>query len=170
MQLQVAFDSSLFIERSIDSVYRAMGEAVLLVMAVIFVFLRSLRSTLIPFVTIPVSLVGSFFFLYLMGFTINVLTLLGVVLAIGLVVDDAIVVLENCHRHVEMGKNPVQAAADGSREIAFAVVAMSLTLTAVFAPVGVRARQHRASCSPSSRSPWRRRSRCRASSRSRSRR
>ena len=112
-----------------------MGEAVLLVMAVIFVFLRSLRATLIPFVTIPVSLVGSFFFLYLMGFTINVLTLLGVVLAIGLVVDDAIVVLENCHRHVEMGKHPVQASADGSREIAFAVVAMSLTLTAVFAPV-----------------------------------
>jgi multidrug efflux pump len=135
MQLQIAFDSSLFIERSIQSVYRAMGEAVLLVMAVIFVFLRSLRSTLIPFVTIPVSLVGSFFFLYLLGFTINVLTLLGVVLAIGLVVDDAIVVLENCHRHIEMGKPPAQAAADGSREIAFAVVAMSLTLTAVFAPV-----------------------------------
>jgi len=135
MQLQIAFDSSLFIERSIEAVYRAMGEAVLLVMAVIFVFLRSLRSTLIPFVTIPVALVGSFFFLYLLGFTINVLTLLGVVLAIGLVVDDAIVVLENCHRHVEMGKPPAQAAADGSREIAFAVVAMSLTLTAVFAPV-----------------------------------
>jgi len=135
MQLQVAFDSSLFIERSIQSVYRAMGEAVLLVMAVIFIFLRSLRATLIPFVTIPVALIGSFFFLYLLGFTINVLTLLGVVLAIGLVVDDAIVVLENCHRHVEMGKSPAQAAADGSREIAFAVVAMSLTLTAVFAPV-----------------------------------
>ncbi|MBI1942131.1 MAG: efflux RND transporter permease subunit [Betaproteobacteria bacterium] len=135
MQLQIAFDSSLFIERSIDAVYRAMAEAVLLVMAVIFVFLRSLRSTLIPFVTIPVALVGSFFFLYLLGFTINVLTLLGVVLAIGLVVDDAIVVLENCHRHVEMGKPPAQASADGSREIAFAVVAMSLTLTAVFAPV-----------------------------------
>jgi multidrug efflux pump len=135
MQLQLSFDSSLFIERSIDSVYRAMLEAVVLVMLVIFVFLRSLRSTLIPFVTIPASLVGSFFFLYLMGFTINVLTLLGVVLAIGLVVDDAIVVLENCHRHVEMGKPPAQAAAEGSREIAFAVVAMSLTLTAVFAPV-----------------------------------
>jgi multidrug efflux pump len=135
MNLQVAFDSTIFIERSIQSVYRAMGEAVVLVMLVIFIFLRSLRSTLIPFVTIPVSLVGSFFFLYAMGFTINVLTLLGVVLAIGLVVDDAIVVLENCHRHVEMGKSPAQAAADGAREIAFAVVAMSLTLTAVFAPV-----------------------------------
>jgi multidrug efflux pump len=135
MKLQVAFDSSVFIERSIDAVYRTMAEAVLLVVAVIFVFLRSIRSTLIPFVTIPVSLVGAFFFLYLLGFSINVLTLLGVVLAIGLVVDDAIVVLENCHRHLEMGKPPAQAAADGSREIAFAVIAMSLTLTAVFAPV-----------------------------------
>ena len=135
MKLQVAFDSSIFIERSIDAVYKTMLEAVALVVAVIFVFLRSFRSTLIPFVTIPVSLVGSFLFLYLLGFSINVLTLLGVVLAIGLVVDDAIVVLENCHRHLEMGKPPAQAAADGSREIAFAVVAMSLTLTAVFAPV-----------------------------------
>jgi len=135
MKLQVAFDSSIFIERSIDAVFWTMLEAVALVVAVIFVFLRSIRSTLIPFVTIPVSLVGAFFFLYLLGFTINVLTLLGVVLAIGLVVDDAIVVLENCHRHLEMGKSPKQAAADGSREIAFAVIAMSLTLTAVFAPV-----------------------------------
>jgi len=135
MSLAVAFDSSIFIERSIEGVYRSMLEAVLLVMLVIFVFLRSFRATLIPFVTIPVSLVGAVFFLYLMGFSINVLTLLGLVLAIGLVVDDAIVVLENCHRHVEMGKDPRQASADGSREIAFAVVAMSLTLTAVFAPV-----------------------------------
>jgi len=135
MKLQVAFDSSIFIERSIAAVYKTMLEAVALVVLVIFVFLRSVRSTLIPFVTIPVSLVGAFFFLYVLGFSINVLTLLGVVLAIGLVVDDAIVVLENCHRHLEMGKPPQQAAADGSREIAFAVIAMSLTLTAVFAPV-----------------------------------
>jgi multidrug efflux pump len=136
MLLQVAFDSSVFIERSIEGVYRTMGEAVLLVMLVIFVFLRSFRATLIPFVTIPVSLVGAFFFLYLMGFSVNVLTLLGLVLAIGLVVDDAIVVLENCHRHIELGKEPRQASIDGSREIAFAVVAMSLTLAAVFAPLG----------------------------------
>jgi multidrug efflux pump len=135
MTLAVAFDSSVFIEHSIAAVYRAMGEAVLLVVLVIFLFLRSLRATLIPFVAIPVSLVGAVFVLYLFGFTINVLTLLGLVLAIGLVVDDAIVVLENCHRHVEMGKPPLAAAAEGSREIAFAVVAMSLTLTAVFAPV-----------------------------------
>jgi len=136
MLLQVAFDSSVFIERSIEGVYRTMGEAVLLVMLVIFVFLRSFRATLIPFVTIPVSLVGAFFFLFLMGFSVNVLTLLGLVLAIGLVVDDAIVVLENCHRHMELGKDPRQASIDGSREIAFAVVAMSLTLAAVFAPLG----------------------------------
>ena len=136
MTLAVAFDSSVFIERSIEAVYRTMLEAVALVVLVIFVFLRSVRSTLIPFVTIPVSLVGAFFFLWLMGFTVNVLTLLGLVLAIGLVVDDAIVVLENCHRHVEMGKHPRQASIDGSKEIAFAVVAMSLTLAAVFAPLG----------------------------------
>jgi len=135
MQLGIAFDSSIFIEKSIAAVYRSMGEAVLLVVLVIFVFLRSLRATLIPFVTIPVSLVGAVFFLHLMGFTINVLTLLGLVLAIGLVVDDAIVVLENCHRHVELGKDPRRASIDGSKEIAFAVIAMSLTLTAVFAPV-----------------------------------
>jgi len=136
MTLAVAFDSSVFIERSIQAVYRTMAEAVALVVLVIFVFLRSVRSTLIPFVTIPVSLVGAFFFLWLMGFSVNVLTLLGLVLAIGLVVDDAIVVLENCHRHVELGKAPRQASIDGSREIAFAVVAMSLTLAAVFAPLG----------------------------------
>ncbi|MDH3318802.1 MAG: efflux RND transporter permease subunit, partial [Betaproteobacteria bacterium] len=136
MDFAIAFDSSIFIEKSIESVYEVLAEAVLLVILVIFVFLRSVRSTLIPFVSIPVSLVGAFFFLYVMGFTINVLTLLGIVLAIGLVVDDAIVVLENCHRHVEMGKSPRQASIDGSREIAFAVIAMSLTLVAVFAPLG----------------------------------
>jgi len=136
MTLSVAFDSSVFIERSIEAVYRTMLEAVALVVLVIFVFLRSVRSTLIPFVTIPVSLVGAFFFLWLMGFSVNVLTLLGLVLAIGLVVDDAIVVLENCHRHVELGKTPRQASIDGAKEIAFAVVAMSMTLAAVFAPLG----------------------------------
>ncbi|KPK07489.1 MAG: multidrug transporter AcrB [Betaproteobacteria bacterium SG8_39] len=135
MSLRVAFDSSIFIERSIESVYHVLAEAVLLVVLVIFVFLRSVRSTLIPFVTIPVSLVGAFFFLYLLGFSVNVLTLLGVVLAVGLVVDDAIVVLENCHRHVELGKAPFKASIDGAKEIAFAVVAMSLTLVAVFAPL-----------------------------------
>ena len=135
MDLAVAFDTSVFIEKSIESVYEVMLEALSLVVLVIFFFLRSVRATLIPFVTIPVSLIGAFFLIWIMGFTINVLTLLGIVLAIGLVVDDAIVVLENIHRHIEEGRRPMQAALTGSREIAFAVVAMTITLAAVFAPL-----------------------------------
>ena len=135
MVLDVAFDTSVFIEKSIESVYEVMAEALLFVVLVIFFFLRSLRATLIPFVTIPVSLIGAFFLIWIMGFTINVLTLLGIVLAIGLVVDDAIVVLENIHRHIEEGMRPFEAAVRGSREIAFAVVAMTVTLAAVFAPL-----------------------------------
>jgi multidrug efflux pump len=135
MDLDIAFDTSVFIEKSIEAVYEVMLEALLLVVLVIYFFLRSLRATLIPFVTIPVSLIGALFLIWIMGFTINVLTLLGIVLAIGLVVDDAIVVLENIHRHIEKGMAPVQAAFTGSREIAFAVVAMTITLAAVFAPL-----------------------------------
>jgi len=136
MKLQVAFDSSLFIERSIEAVFEAMAEAMALVVLVIFLFLRSARATLIPFVTIPVSLVGAFIFLYAMGFSVNILTLLGLVLAIGLVVDDAIVMLENIHRRIEGGLPPFRAALLGSKEIAFAIVAMTLTLVAVFMPIG----------------------------------
>ncbi len=135
MQLKVAFDSSIFIERSIDAVYTTMLEAMVLVVGVIFLFLRNWRATLIPFVTIPVSLIGAFIFLSAMGFTINVLTLLGLVLAIGLVVDDAIVMLENIYRHIEEGMPPYEAALKGSQEIGFAVLAMTLTLAAVFAPL-----------------------------------
>jgi multidrug efflux pump len=135
MQLKVAFDSSIFIEKSIDAVYTTMLEAMVLVVGVIFLFLRNWRATLIPFVTIPVSLIGAFIFLSAMGFTINVLTLLGLVLAIGLVVDDAIVMLENIYRHIEEGMPPYEAALKGSREIGFAVLAMTLTLAAVFAPL-----------------------------------
>ena len=135
MKLKVAFDQSLFIEESISAVFKAMGEALILVVLVIFLFLRTLRATLIPFVTIPVSLIGAFIFLYAMGFSINILTLLGLVLAIGLVVDDAIVMLENIQRRIEHGMNATQAAFEGSKEIAFAVIAMTLTLTAVFVPL-----------------------------------
>src|SRR5262245_3946289 len=137
MRVFVAFDSSLFIEASIKAVYRAIFDSIVLVTLVIFLFLRSFRSTLIPFVTIPVSLIGACFFLWIFGFTINILTLLGIVLAIGLVVDDAIVVLENIHRHIEEGMTPYKAAIQGSREIAFAVVAMTITLAAVFVPLVV---------------------------------
>jgi multidrug efflux pump len=136
MHMQVANDNSLFIRESIDNVFITIWEAVGLVILIIFIFLRSLRATIIPLVTIPVSLIGAFALMSLMGFTINTLTLLAMVLAIGLVVDDAIVMLENIHRHIEEGMAPVQAALKGSREIAFAVIAMTLTLAAVFAPIG----------------------------------
>ena len=101
----------------------------------IIVFLRSLRASIIPIVTIPISLVATFAMMYAPGFTVNTLTLLAMVLAIGLVVDDAIVVLENIYRHIEEGMKPVDAAVRGTREIGFAVVAMTLTLAAVYAPI-----------------------------------
>jgi len=135
MKMQVAFDRSLFIEESIQSVYAAIAEALILVVLVIFLFLRTWRATLVPFLTIPVSLIGAFFLLYTMNFSINILTLLGMVLAIGLVVDDAIVMLENIYRRIEEGMEPFKAAIEGSREIAFAIVAMTLTLVAVFTPL-----------------------------------
>jgi multidrug efflux pump len=135
LTVTVANDNSLFIDRSVKSVYRTVTEAVVLVALVVFVFLRTLRASIIPLVTIPVSLIGAFALMALAGFTINTLTLLSLVLAIGLVVDDAIVVLENIFRHIEEGLAPFQAAIKGVREISFAVVAMTLTLAAVFAPL-----------------------------------
>ena len=130
-----ANDNSVFIDRSIKSVYTTVAEAVVLVALVVFVFLRTMRASIIPLVTIPISLIGSFALIAAAGFTINTLTLLALVLAIGLVVDDAIVVLENIFRHIEEGLTPFQAALKGIREISFAVVAMTLTLVAVFAPL-----------------------------------
>ncbi|MFO1396349.1 MAG: efflux RND transporter permease subunit [Burkholderiales bacterium] len=135
MKLVIAYDTSVFIDRSIASVFHTIAEAIILVVLVIFFFLRSLRATIIPIVTIPVSLIGAFALMYFFGFTINTLTLLAMVLAIGLVVDDAIVVLENIFRHIEEGMPRKEAAMQGSKEIAFAVIAMTLTLTSVFAPL-----------------------------------
>lgn len=135
VNLQIGYDSSVFISTSIDNVFHTLVEAVVLVVLVILLFLRSLRATLIPLVTIPVSLIGTFFLMKMFGFTINTLTLLSLVLAIGLVVDDAIVVLENIFRHIEEGMKPLKAAYLGSREIAFPVIAMTLTLAAVYVPV-----------------------------------
>ena len=135
LSVAVANDNSVFIDRSVKSVYRTVAESVGLVALVVFIFLRTLRASFIPLVTIPVSLVGTFALMALAGFTINTLTLLSLVLAIGLVVDDAIVVLENIFRHIEEGLQPFQAALKGAREIGFAVVAMTLTLAAVFAPL-----------------------------------
>ena len=135
VRVEVANDNSAFIDRSIKAVYTTIAEAVVLVALVIFVFLRTLRASIIPLVTIPVSLIGSFALMALFGFSINTLTLLALVLAIGLVVDDSIVVLENIYRHIEEGMKPFEAAIKGAREIGFAVVAMTLTLAAVYAPL-----------------------------------
>jgi multidrug efflux pump len=135
VEVVLANDLSVFIERSIAAVYTTIAEAVVLVALVVFVFLRTLRASVIPLITIPVSLIGAFAIMLLAGFTINTLTLLALVLAIGMVVDDAIVVLENIHRHIEAGLAPFQAAIKGSREIGFAIVAMTLTLAAVYAPL-----------------------------------
>lgn len=135
MEVNIAYDSSIFIDRSIKEVYKTIFEAVLLVVLVIFFFLRDIRSTMIPIVTIPVSLIGSFMIMYTLDFSVNTLTLLALVLAIGLVVDDAIVMLENIYRHIENGMKPFDAAIKGSREIAFAVIAMTITLAAVYTPV-----------------------------------
>ncbi len=135
MKLVVAYDTSQFIDRSIKSVFISIAEAIALVVLVIFFFLRNLRAAIIPIVTIPVSLIGAFGLMFLFGFTINTLTLLAMVLAIGLVVDDAIVVLENIFRHIEDGMTRMEAAMTGAKEIAFAVIAMTLTLASVFAPL-----------------------------------
>ena len=135
MQLAITYDSSVFIQKSIDSVYKTIIEATLLVMLVILFFLRNLRASLIPIVTIPVSLIGGLGIMYAFGFSINTLTLLAMVLAIGLVVDDAIVVLENVYRHIENGMDRVSASFLGVKEIGGAVIAMTLTLVTVFAPL-----------------------------------
>jgi len=135
LSVTIGNDSAVFIDRSIGAVYHTIGEAILLVVLVIVFFLRSLRASLIPIVTIPISLVTTFALLLAMGFTINTLTLLAMVLAIGLVVDDAIVVLENIHRRIEHGMKAIPAAIEGTKEIGFAVIAMTLTLAAVYAPI-----------------------------------
>ena len=135
MTLDVSYDQSIFIRQSIKEVFIAIGIALTLVVAVIFVFLRSLRATLVPAMAIPVSVIASFMVLAALGYSINVLTLLAFVLAIGLVVDDAIVVLENIHRRLEAGEPPLLAAVRGARQIAFAVIATTVVLVAVFVPI-----------------------------------
>ena len=136
MKMKVAYDSTKFIQSSIDEVEKTLGEAVLIVVVVIFLFLASFRSVIIPVVTIPLSLIGVCSLMLVAGFSFNLLTLLAMVLAIGLVVDDAIVVVENIHRHLEEGKPPVQAAMQGAREIVGPVISMTITLAAVYAPIG----------------------------------
>src|SRR5947209_3873626 len=134
--MQVAYDSTKFIQASIDEVKSTLAMAVVIVIGVIFLFLGSLRALLIPVVTIPLSLVGAGIIMVSLGFSLNLLTLLAMVLAIGLVVDDAIVVLENVYRHIEEGRTPAQAALIGAREIAGPVISMTLILAAVYTPIG----------------------------------
>jgi len=135
VSVDIANDTTVFIERSIESVWRTIGESIVLVALLILFFLRSVRASIIPLVTIPVCLIGSCAIMLVAGFSINTLTLLALVMAIGLVVDDAIVVLENIYRHIEGGMAPMDAAFRGAREVGFAVIAMTLTLAAVYAPV-----------------------------------
>jgi multidrug efflux pump len=135
MSLEINYDRAEFIEASMNEVYKALAVALFLVLVIIYLFLGSLVATLIPAVVVPVSVIATFIVMNAMGYTINVLTLLGLVLAIGLVVDDAIVVLENIYRRIEAGQKPLLAAIDGSNEIGFAVIATTLVLVAVFVPL-----------------------------------
>ena len=144
-RVEVGYDFTTYVRRSIREVEEALGTAFMLVGAVIFVFLRSFRSTLVPLIAIPVSIISTFFVMYVAGFTINILTLVALVLAIGLVVDDAIVVLENIYAKIEEGMAPFDAAMAGSREIYFAVISTTITLAAVFLPIVFLGRAHRAS-------------------------
>ena len=133
--LGYAFDDTIPIRRAIKEVQDTILIAFGLVVLIIFLFLRNWRTTLIPVITIPISLIGTFFVMYVFGFSINILTLLGIVLATGLVVDDAIVMLENIYRRIEDGQDPIEAGHEGSREIYFAIIATSVTLVAVFLPI-----------------------------------
>ena len=135
MSLVIGSDDSLFISRAIDKVYVTLAEAAALVVAVIFLFLGSWRATLIPAITVPLCLLGSFFVLWMFGFSINLLTLLAMVLSIGIVVDDAIVVLENVYHRIEEGEPPLAAAFEGTRQVGFAIISTTLVICAVFVPV-----------------------------------
>lgn len=132
----IPYDASVYINDAIEEVFRTLAEAVLIVLFVIFLFLGSVRAALVPAVAVPLSLVGAGFLMLLLGFSINLLTLLAMVLAIGLVVDDAIVVVENVHRHIEQGESPFHAAITAARELGMPILAMTTTLVAVYAPIG----------------------------------
>src|SRR3954470_7086447 len=136
MTATVAFDSTKYIDSAVHEVTRTLTETIGIVVLVIFLFLGSLRTVLVPIVAIPVSLVGAIFLMQVFGFTINLLTLLAIVLAVGLVVDDAIVVVENVERNIQEGKSPMEAALIGARELVGPIIAMTITLAAVYAPIG----------------------------------
>ncbi len=138
MKVGIPYDSTAYIQDAINEVLHTLTETLLIVVVVIFLFLGSFRSVLIPIVAIPVSLIGAVFLMLLAGFTINLLTLLAIVLSVGLVVDDAIVMVENVERHLHMGKSPFLAARDAARELVGPIIAMTITLAAVYAPIGIQ--------------------------------
>jgi multidrug efflux pump len=138
MKLGIPYDSTAYIQDAIDEVLHTLTETLIIVVIVIFLFLGSFRSVLIPIVAIPVSLIGAVFLMLIAGFTINLLTLLAIVLSVGLVVDDAIVMVENVERHLQMGKSPFRAAEDAARELVGPIIAMTITLAAVYAPIGIQ--------------------------------
>src|SRR5947207_2770385 len=134
----IPYDSTEYIQNAISEVFKTLTETLLIVILVIFLFLGSMRSVLIPVVAIPVSLVGAVFLMLLAGFTINLLTLLAIVLSVGLVVDDAIVIVENVERHLQLGQRPFDAAVAAARELVGPIIAMTITLAAVYAPIGLQ--------------------------------
>src|SRR5437868_9298177 len=138
IKLGIPYDSTAYIQDAINEVLHTLTETLLIVVFVIFLFLGSFRSVLIPVVAIPISLIGAVFIMLAAGFTINLLTLLAIVLSVGLVVDDAIVMVENVERHLHMGKGAIQAAKDAARELTGPIIAMTITLAAVYAPVGIQ--------------------------------
>ena len=138
MKLGVPYDSTAYIQDAIDEVLHTLVETLIIVIVVIFLFLGSLRSVLIPVIAIPISLIGAVFLMLIAGFTINLLTLLAIVLSVGLVVDDAIVMVENVERHIQLGKTPFRAAMDAARELVGPIIAMTITLAAVYAPIGIQ--------------------------------
>jgi len=138
MKLGIPYDSTAYIQDAINEVLHTLTETLVIVIVVIFLFLGSFRSVLIPVIAIPISLIGAVFLMLVAGFTINLLTLLAIVLSVGLVVDDAIVMVENVERHLEMGKTPFQAAKDAARELVGPIIAMTITLAAVYAPIGIQ--------------------------------
>jgi multidrug efflux pump len=138
MKVGIPYDSTAYIQDAINEVLRTLSETLLIVIVVIFLFLGSMRSVLIPVVAIPISLIGAVFLMLLAGFTINLLTLLAIVLSVGLVVDDAIVMVENVERHIQLGKPPLRAALDAARELVGPIISMTITLAAVYAPIGIQ--------------------------------
>ena len=138
MEARIAYDATKYITRAIQEVIKTLSETLLIVIIVIFLFLGSLRSAFIPVVAIPLSLIGAVFLMQVFGFTVNLLTLLAIVLSVGLVVDDAIVVVENVERHLGQGQSPLEAALLGARELVGPIIAMTVTLAAVYAPIGLQ--------------------------------